>query len=88
MYFTETPYQLTIITNLDLTAATSLRLLYTTSNRESGEWAPTASGLNALYQIKATDVMKRAVYKFQLIAVIGGVTKRSNYMQLTFESHL
>lgn len=89
MRFTETPYNLTIPTNLDLSTATSLILRYTTSKRTSGEWIPTANGFIANFQITDTTVLgSTVVYTLQLIAVIGGVTKRSNFMRLTFEKPL
>lgn len=88
MLFTETPYPLTLPTNKDLTGATLLELRYTTSKRQSGTWTPTATGQTANFQITDSMVTRASVYKLQLVAVIGGITYRSNFMQITFEAHL
>lgn len=88
MYFTDTEYNLVLSTNRDLTTASSLSLAYSNNKRQSGTWTPTANGQTATFQITDSMIPTPSIYKVQLVAVISGITYRSNFMQITFDAHL
>lgn len=82
MYFINTDYTLRIKTNLNLSAATELVINYTGPFKDPGQWSATADGKDAVYDLTVT---RPGIYKMQLVAVIGGLTRRTGYISATFE---
>lgn len=87
MYWILTPYRLIVRTNIDLSTASSLTILTDDPIYENQHsWTATADGKNAYFDISETEIERKGTYKMQLIAVIDGVTRRSNnYFSVTFE---
>lgn len=90
MYFILTKYRLIVRTNIDLSTASSLKILTDDPYYENThEWTAMASGKNAYFDISETEIERRGTYKMQLIAVIDGVTRRSrDYFSVTFEKSI
>lgn len=89
MPFINTPYKLTIKTNLDLTTATSIIIFHDDPvyNNHS-QWTGTADKKNVVFNIDENDIPRKGTYTFQVEAVIGGLTRRTGFGQVTFEKSM
>jgi hypothetical protein len=89
MFFINTPYTLTFKGNLDLTDADSITIYHDDPiYNNTSQWSATAVNKNIYFSISETDINRRGTYTFQVVAVIGGLTRRTGYARITFEKSI
>lgn len=72
MIITGTNVKIQLATGIDLSSATSPKILYENPNGVSGEWDATISGQNIEYTTATTDITISNLWKFQAQVTIGG----------------
>lgn len=88
MFFTHTSYRIIIKTNLDLTTASSLTIEYRGPDGVTGNWTAKADLKSAFYDTTTSSITEPGLYKFQLVAVINGNTRRGDIVQESFATPL
>lgn len=88
MIYTEQSIEIRLLTGIDLSSATSPKIMYEKPNGVTGEWTATVDGTDLIYETSNTDLDRKGVWKFQAYVLIGGLNKLGKIAKVTIDERL
>jgi hypothetical protein len=88
MIYTRQSFELRLATGVDLSEATSAKILYTKPNGATGEWTGTTDGLDITYTTTNTDILNKGVWRFQAYCQIEGLNKYGRIVKITIDESI